>query len=104
MNVRVRVIRYAKAAAPWVLGLGILVCWALLMFAPTFPKSTAGWAALVFVGIPLLFAGEFLGNLVFGSTYAKNWPKWVRIPYGVVAALVLLGRKRPRTPVLKGLA
>lgn len=71
------------------------MCWALFMFFPAAPSSLAGWIALVFVGLPLLFAGELMGTWVFNRPFLSKWPTVARLCYGVVALLALLAILTP---------
>jgi len=76
--------------SPVLLGFGVVMCWALFMFLPVIPSSLAGWLALVFVGLPLLFGGELLGTWVLDRPFLKKWPTVARLLYGVVAVLALV--------------
>jgi hypothetical protein len=82
--------RRLVSLSPIVLGIGVVVCWALFMFLPAVPSSLAGWLALVFVGLPLLFAGELLATWVFDRPFLKKWPTVARLFFGVVALLALI--------------
>ena len=70
--------------------LGALICWALLIFFPAVPRTTAGWLALVFVGIPLLIGAEVLGDWLFDRPFLKQWSPSARIAYGVVILLATI--------------
>lgn len=68
----------------------MLVCYALFVYYPAFPKSILGWSALIFVGIPLLFFFEWLGNATLGSEFFKRLSSSMRIALGVPVFLILM--------------
>ncbi len=68
----------------------MLVCYALFVYYPAFPKSIWGWVALIFVGIPLLFFFEWLGNATLGSKFFTRLPSGMRIALGVPVFVILM--------------
>ncbi len=71
---------------------GIFICLLLFLYFPAVPKSFLGWAALIFVGLPIWFFLEWLGWVVLGSRFFSQLPRWARIVVAVpvVAALMVL--------------
>jgi hypothetical protein len=71
---------------------GMLVCALLFIYFPAVPKSALGWLALVFLGLPVWFLLEWLGEVVLGSRFFARKSSAVRVVLAVpvVAALMVL--------------
>lgn len=67
-----------------------LVSYALFAYYPAFPKSIRGWSALIFVGLPLLFLFEWIGEKTLGSDFFGRLPGWARIVLGVPVFVLLM--------------
>jgi len=69
----------------------------LFTLYPWHPTTPWGWALLVVLALPVMAAGEWLGNVVPGNRFARSIGRdkppgrisWARIGYGVVALLVV---------------
>ena len=68
----------------------MLVCYALFIYYPAFPKSILGWFALILVGLPLLFFFEWLGEVTLGSVFFNRLSSGMRITLGVPVFVALM--------------
>lgn len=68
----------------------VLVCCALFVYYPAFPRSIAGWLGLFFVGVPLLFLFEWLGEKTLGSAFFNRLSSIARIVLGVPVFILLM--------------
>lgn len=83
--------RSAQTVLTFIGVVAALVCYALFMYYPAFPKSIVGWLGLLFVGVPLLFMFEWLGEKTLGSAFFTRLPSVARIALGVpIFVLVML--------------
>lgn len=73
---------------------GVMVLYLLLNLA-TIPVSPRGWAAALFLGVPLMLCMEALGHWVLGRPFLERWPSWARMAYGVAAMLLVLALTVP---------
>jgi hypothetical protein len=58
---------------------GFFVCVLLFIYYPAVPRSVLGWLALVFVGLPVWFFLEWLGNRALGMRFLTQFSSPVRI-------------------------
>lgn len=68
----------------------MLVSYALFIYYPAFPKSILGWFALIFIGLPLLFFFEWLGEVTLGSAFFNRLSSGMRITLGIPVFTVLM--------------
>lgn len=68
----------------------LLVCYALFIYFPAFPRSIIGWLSLFFVGVPVLFLVEWLGEKTLGSAFFTRLSSPARIALGVPAVVILV--------------
>jgi hypothetical protein len=69
----------------------------LFMLYPWHPTTPLGWALVVVLALPVMVAGEWLGNVVLGNRFARSIGRdqppgrisWARIAYGAAALLVV---------------
>lgn len=69
---------------------GGLVVYGLASYFPAFPKSVVGWAALAFLGIPLLLGAEWLGDRFLGSKLLARCSSVTRVAIAIAALLAFL--------------
>jgi hypothetical protein len=67
---------------------GAVVVYGLVEYFPAVPHSVLGWAALVFLGVPLLILAEAVAEWFHRRQFYRKWPSVIRIAFGVVAVLV----------------
>lgn len=67
-----------------------LMCYSLFVYYPAFPRSIVGWLALLFVGAPLLFLFEWLGEKTLGSEFFNRLSGVTRIAIGVPVFVFLM--------------
>ena len=65
----------------------------LFIYYPAVPRSVLGWLALVFVGLPVWFFLEWLGNRVLGMRFFSQLSSSLRIVIAIpfVIALAVVG-------------
>ena len=71
---------------------GLLVCTLLFIYFPAVPRTVLGWVALVFLGLPVWFLLEWLGEMALGGRFMSRKSSAARIAIAVpvVAALIVL--------------
>jgi hypothetical protein len=67
-----------------------LICYALFVYYPAIPRTIVGWLGLLFVGVPLLFLFEWLGEKTLGSPFFSRLPSAARIALGVPVFIILM--------------
>jgi hypothetical protein len=67
-----------------------LVCHAVFVYYPALPRSVAGWLGMLFVGVPLLFLIEWLGEKTLGSAFFDRLSSVTRIALGVPVFVLLM--------------
>jgi hypothetical protein len=80
----------ARSIAVLVCAVGCLTVYALVNFLPAFPKSAAGWLALLFLGVPLLIGTEFLGDRVLGSRTLAQRSSVARVTIALITFIFFL--------------
>ena len=71
-------------------GLGaFLVCYLLIALYPAMPRSALGWAAFVFIGLPLWVFLEWSGEFILGSRFFSRMSSTARILTAVPAVIAL---------------
>jgi ABC-type dipeptide/oligopeptide/nickel transport system permease subunit len=68
-----------------------LICYALFVYYPAFPKSVLGWLSLIFIGMPSLLFFEWLGEKTLGSEFFNRLSVGMRIALGVPVFIILMG-------------
>jgi hypothetical protein len=51
---------------------------------PYHPASLIGWVLLALLAIPIILAGEFLGDRLLGASIISKLPQFLRVTYGVI--------------------
>ncbi|MBI3100200.1 MAG: hypothetical protein HYY98_01375 [Burkholderiales bacterium] len=82
--------RFARTALAFLGILLALVCFALFVYYPAFPKSVAGWLGLLFIGVPLIFFFEWLGNITLGVSFFNRLPSAGRVALGVPIVILVM--------------
>jgi hypothetical protein len=82
--------RSARTALTFIGVLAALMWYALFNYYPAFPKSIVGWLGLLFVGVPLLFLFEWLGEKTLGSAFFSRLPSAARVALGVPAFVLVI--------------
>jgi hypothetical protein len=59
-------------------------------FFPVITYSAVFWVGIVLMGLPLYCAAEGLGNLGLDRKFLKNWPRFLRLTYGVIWVLICM--------------
>jgi hypothetical protein len=67
-----------------------LVCALLIIYFPAVPKTLLGWVALVFVGLPVWFALEWMGTVVLGAQFFARLSRPMRILLAIPVLAVLM--------------
>ena len=75
--------RFARTALAFLGILLALVCFALFVYYPAFPKSVAGWLGLLFIGVPL-------GNITLGVSFFNRLPSAGRVALGVPIVILVM--------------
>ena len=68
----------------------VFVCALLVAYFPAVPKSFLGWAALVFVGLPVWFFLEWLGGVVLQSQFFSRLPSIWRVLIAIPVLILLM--------------
>ena len=69
----------------FVIGLAIWAC-----FFPVVTYSAIFWVGAVLMGLPFYCAAEGLGSFGLERKFLKNWPRFLRLFYGVVWVLICM--------------
>jgi hypothetical protein len=74
----------------------------LVNIYPYHPSTAVGWGLLVVLSLPLMLAGEYFGERVFGAPFVARLPRAARMAYAVVILSALLAVAVFAQPLLEG--
>jgi hypothetical protein len=78
-------------SSPSLLGVAaVFVCALLIAYFPAVPKSFLGWAALLFVGLPVWFFLEWFGGVVLQSQFFSRLPSIWRVLIAIPVLILLM--------------
>jgi hypothetical protein len=80
---------FVRSAGIAILIVALFVLVAVMVYAPLFPHSLKGWAALLGLGLPLALLMEVSGEWSF-ERFVKSWPMPYKAIFGMlwIAAFV----------------
>lgn len=67
-----------------------LICALLFAYYPAIPRTLLGWAALIFLGLPVWFFLEWLGGAVLQSRFFSRLSSPMRVLVAIPVVILLM--------------